>query len=213
MGVAMVMQAKKEEEAIVLDFLQHGYASDPRPIHLKTPIVHALGTAKFTLLELVPKKDVHLQPLKRVYIGDQKRDDIHHVNGRILYEKLTQTAKSELPHVIKQIVDEDPARFVEFFSKAQPLSIRTHTLELLPGIGKKHMTEILEARREKEFESFADVKARVKLITDPERLVINRILNEIMGMEKHYLFALPPPSEEELDERSRRGPRPPQRRF
>ena len=173
----MVMQQKREDEAIVLDFLQNGYSFDTRPLHLKTPITQALGTERFTLLELVPKKDVQLQPRQKVYIGDQKREQIHHVNGRIPVDKLTATAQSELPHAIKAIVDTTPKRFVDFFNKAQPLSIRTHSLELLPGVGKKHMQEILDARAEKDFESFDDIKARVKLIMDPEKLIINRILN------------------------------------
>jgi putative nucleotide binding protein len=204
----MEMQRKREEQAIVLDFLQHGYSFDTRPLHLKTPIVQALGTERFTVLELVPKKDIQLQPRATVYIGDQKRDEIHHVNGRILTDRLTPTANSELPWAIKTIIDQDPKRFVDFFNKAQPISIRTHSLELLPGIGKKHMQEILNAREEKDFESFEDIKARVKLITDPEKLIINRILNEVRGIEKHYLFTAPPPSERDprdsRDSRDRR---------
>lgn len=201
----MVVPAKREEQAIILDFLQNGYSFDTRPLHLKTPIAQAIGTERFTLLELVPKKDIHLQPRAMVYIGDQKRDEIHHVNGKIGVDKLTATAQSELPHAIKRIIDADPRRFVDFFNKAQPISIRTHSLELLPGVGKKHMQEILTSREEKEFESFDDIKARVKLIMDPEKLIINRILNEIKGAEKHFLFVAPPASEDER--RDDRGPR------
>lgn len=212
----MVIPAKREEEAVVLDFLQNGYATDPRPLHLKDPIAQALGTDRFTLLELVPKKEAGLQPRAKVYIGEKKRDEIHHVNGRIKAEKLTATAQSELPHAVKAIIEANPARFVEFYNKAQPLSIRTHSLELLPGVGKKHMNEILEARRDKDFESFDDIRTRVKLITDPEKLIINRIVSEIKGEEKHYLFAAPPPSDDDIrpprrDFPSRDGPRPPRR--
>jgi putative nucleotide binding protein len=212
----MEQPRRREEEAIVLDFLQNGYSFDTRPMHLKTPIAQALGTDRFTLLELVPKKDVHLQPRATVYIGDQKREEIHHVNGKIPVDKLTATAQSELPHAIKTIVNANPKRFVDFYNNAQPLSIRTHSLELLPGVGKKHMQEILNAREEKTFESFEDIKARVKLITDPEKLIINRVLNEIKGLEKHNLFVAPPATEE--DERGPRrfdGPRRegPQRSF
>jgi putative nucleotide binding protein len=205
----MVVPAKREEEAIVLDFLQNGYSFDTRPMHLKTPIAQALGTDRFTVLELVPKKDIHLQPRAKVYIGDQKRDEIHHVNGKIGVDKLTATAQSELPHAIKAIIDMDQQKFVDFFNKAQPISIRTHSLELLPGIGKKHMQEILEARRDRDFDSFDDIKARVKLIMDPEKLIINRILNEIKGQEKHHLFVAPPATEED----EKRDSRPPRRDF
>ena len=75
-----------------------------------------------------------------------------------------------------------------FRSKAQPLSTRMHQLELLPGLGKKHMWQILESRDEKPFESFADLKNRVKLLPDPEKAVQRRISQELEGKEKHRLF-------------------------
>jgi len=181
-------QRKKEELAIVLDFLLHGYISDNSPSHLKTPIGQSIGTNAFTLLELVPKKGVFLQPHEKVYIGDAKREKIHHINGKLKYEKLSSTAKAELEHAIKEIVKEQEKLFVEFFNKAMPLSTRMHVFELLPGVGKKHMMEIVEERREKPFESFDDIKKRVKLMPDPERVIIKRIIQELKGEEKHYLF-------------------------
>lgn len=63
-----------------------------------------------------------------------------------------------------------------------------HQLELLPGLGKKHMWEIIEARDEKPFDNFEDIKKRVKLMPDPEKLIIKRVLSEMQGVEKHRLF-------------------------
>ena len=63
-----------------------------------------------------------------------------------------------------------------------------HQIELLPGVGKKHMWEIIEARKEKDFDSFDDIKKRVKLMPDPKKAIIKRILQEIEGNEKHRLF-------------------------
>jgi putative nucleotide binding protein len=183
-----MMQRQREEIVIVLDFLLNGYATDRTPMHLKTPIVQAIGTANFTLLELVPKKGIHLQPFEKVYIGDEKREQIHHINGKIPYEKLSSTAKSELEPAIRNIVSMNAQRFVDFFNTAQPINTRMHTFELLPGVGKKHMNEIVDQRMEKPFESFADLKARVKLMQDPEKVIVKRILMEIEGNEKHYLF-------------------------
>ena len=178
----------KEEHAIVLDFLPHGYPMDKRPMHLKTSIAHALGKENLVLLELVPKKDAFLQPHEEVYIGEGKRDKIHHIIGRIGVSRLTETAKTELNYVIEEIVNNNQPRFIEFFNKAGPINTRIHQLELLPGIGKKHMVAILEAREQKLFEDFTDVKNRVKLLPDPEKAVIKRILLELEGTEKHRLF-------------------------
>ncbi len=181
-------QENKEDVAIVLDYLPNGYPFDKRPSHRKTPIVQAVGTHRFVLLELVPKKDVFLQPYKEVYIGEGKRDDIHHINGRLPFEKLTNTAKAELPHVVAEIVKKNESLFVDFFNKSQPLSMRMHQIELLPGVGKKHMWQIIEERKEKEFESFADVKSRVTLMPDPEKAIIKRVMLELEGKDKHSLF-------------------------
>ena len=183
-----MMQREKEETAIVLDFLLNGYASDRTPMHLKTSIAQGLGTNNFTLLELVPKKGVFLQPFENVYIGDAKRDKIHHINGRLPFDKMTSTAKAELEHAIADIVKKSESKFVDFFNRAQPLNTRLHMLELLPGLGKKHMLEIVEQRKEEPFKNFEDIKKRVKLMPNPEKVIIKRVIQELEGVEKHSIF-------------------------
>jgi putative nucleotide binding protein len=178
----------KEDKAIVLDFLPHGYPFDPRPSHRKSPIVQAIGTSHFTLLELVPKPGVFLQPLAEVYIGEGKRDQIHHIVGKLPMDKLTATAKTELEFIVKDLVHKSEKRFVDFINAARPLTTRMHQLELLPGVGKKHMWEIIETREKQPFTSFADIKSRVKLMPDPEKAIIKRIVAELEGTEKHRVF-------------------------
>jgi len=182
------MEKGKEEMAIVLDFLPNGYPFDERPSYMKTPIAQAIGGEHFVLLELGPKKDVHLQPYEEVYIGEGKRDKIHHIVGKLPISKLTATGKNELEFVVKDIVNKNEKRFVDFFNNARPLSTRMHQLELLPGLGKKHMWQIVEARNDKPFESFADIKKRVKLMPDPEKATVKRIVQELQGTEKHRIF-------------------------
>lgn len=184
----MDKQPAKEEFVVVLDFLPHGYPFDDRPSYKKTAIVQAIGKEHFLLLELVPKKGVFLQPYQEVYIGEGKREEIHHISGKLGVDKLTQTAQAELEFIIKDIIKKNEKKFVDFFNDAQPLTMRMHQLELLPGLGKKHMWEIIEARKEKPFESFADLKTRVKLMPDPEKAIIKRIMAELAGQEKHYIF-------------------------
>lgn len=179
-------KTEKEERAIVLDFLPNGYALEQGS--MKVPIAQALGVTFLSILELIPKREVFLSPHQEVYIGEGKRDEIHHIKGKIPIEKLTSTARSELHHAVEKVINENEKKFVEFFNKAQPLSMRMHQLELLPGLGKKHMWEVLEARKVKPFESFEDLKARVKLLPDPKQIVIKRILLEMAGTEKYKLF-------------------------
>jgi putative nucleotide binding protein len=181
-------EQSKEEIAIVLDFLPHGYPFDKRPMHRKTPIAQAIGKNHFFLLEIIPKRDINLQPNEEVYIGEGKRDKVHHVVGKIPLDKLTQTAKGELNYVIEKLVKNNEHKIINFFNKAGPISTRMHQIELIPGIGKKHMWEIIEARREKPFENLEDLKERVKLIPDPIKAVVRRVLDELANKDKYKIF-------------------------
>ena len=181
-------KATREEQAVILDFLPHGYPFAGREGQVKTPVAQALGKNHFILLELVPKKEVRLQLNEEVYIGDGKRDRIHHINGRLAPNKLTSTAKAEIEFVVIDLIKSDEKRFVEFFNNAQPLSTRMHSIELIPGMGKKRMWEILGERKNRPFESFADFKKRVKSLPDPEKAIVRRIVDEVTKEQKHYLF-------------------------
>ena len=50
------------------------------------------------------------------------------------------------------------------------------------------MWQILEGRDNEPFKSFDDLKHRVKLMPDPKKLIVKRIVSEIMGNEKYRLF-------------------------
>ena len=178
----------KEENALVLDFLQHGYSEDSRPLHKKEPIIQALGQDHFVLLELIAAPGVFLKPYDVVYVGDGKREQVKYIKGTLDPKKLTQTAKTELPFIIKKLVEGKEEKFIEFFNKSGPISLRAHQLELLPKIGKRHAEALLDARREKPFESFEDIKARVSSVQDPIGIVVQRIIDEIEGKDRYRLF-------------------------
>ena len=91
---------KKEVEAIVLDFLQWGYADDKRPLNQREPVILAVGTDQFKLLELIPKRNYAINLHDKVYIGDGERKVVERVKRRISYDELTNTAKGELEPVI-----------------------------------------------------------------------------------------------------------------
>ncbi|HZD42730.1 MAG TPA: DUF655 domain-containing protein [Methanomicrobiales archaeon] len=176
---------KKEIYALVLDILPKGYANDPRPVYKREPILQAVGVDQFKLLELIPKTQ-NIAIHEKVYIGDEEREKIERVKRRIGYEELTQTARLELPFAVEKIVSEHEDRFVQFFNKAISVTPRLHMLHLLPGIGKKLMWEILEEREKKPFESFEDIRQRIKTINKPEKMIVSRVLEEIENPETKY---------------------------
>ncbi|MCQ1538055.1 DUF655 domain-containing protein [Methanocalculus taiwanensis] len=179
---------KKESQALAIDVLQHGYADDPRPIIKREPIVQAIGIDQFKLLEIIPKiSDIQMHEL--LYIGDGERPKVERVKRRLKYSELTATARLELPYAIEQIVNQNEERFVEFFNKSVPISLKLHMLHLLPGVGKKILTEVLEARHRKPFNSFEDIRTRIKALPHPERMIVDRILEELMDQDiKYHLF-------------------------
>lgn len=182
--IPMQQKTPREDYGIVLDFLTHGHAGS----RIRSAVAQVLGEQHLVILEVVPRKGVSLQPGEKIYIGPDKREKVHHVAGRVPYEKLSQTAKGELDRLIENIVDEREEEFVKFYNKCGPISTRLHTLEILPGIGKKHMWDIINARKEKPFESFEDIKTRVKLIPDPRESILKRIMEEIQQKDKYRLF-------------------------
>ena len=106
---------------------------------------------------------------------------------------MTTFAKSELPFVVENLVKENEIRFVEFFNKSQPISTRLHQLELIPGVGKKHMWDIIKERKKGPFTSFDDIRNRIKLMPDPRSSVIKRIMEELEDDNVRYrLFVAGP---------------------
>lgn len=177
----------KDEYAIVLDFLENGH-----PGGKPQPLAQVIGEQHFNLLEVAIRDDVHPIVGDRIYIGDGDREKVKYVIGKISQDKLTANAKSEISYVLKKLVDKNKDKFVNFFNEATPLTPRMHSLELLPGIGKKHMWEIIEEREKEDFESFEELKERVKLLPDPEKMLAKRLDKELEGDVKHYLFISPP---------------------
>lgn len=175
-----------EENAIVLDYLPTGRSSSIR----SEPIVQLLGETRFTMLEAVPKVP-EIKIGEKLYIGKGVRDKISLIKSRLAYENLTEGSKKELPVAIASIIRSEEKRFVEFFNNASSLNIRMHMLELLPGIGKKHLQAILEAREERPFESFDDISKRVALLQDPVKLLTERVLIELKGESRFYILARP----------------------
>lgn len=176
---------KKEVNAVILDILAKGYPDDPRPIYKRDPIVQAVGVEQFKLLELTPKT-MNLEIGDVVYIGGGERDKIDRVKRRIGYEELTHGAVQELPFVIEKIIKDREPEYVGFYNKAISITPKLHMLHLLPGIGKKIMWEIIGEREKRPFESFADISTRIKSIPHPQKMILNRIIEELQDQEVKY---------------------------
>lgn len=177
-----------EEYAYVLDYLQHGRAVTDKPRHLALPTVQVLGESYFTLLEAEVRIGAQINLNERLYIGRDRREKVNRIMGRIGFDDLTANAKAELPSVLEKLIAEQEQRFVAFFNNSQAITPRMHALELLPGVGKKSMWQIINARDKKIFTTFKDITERTS-IGDPVKVISKRILDELGGEEKYRIFS------------------------
>jgi putative nucleotide binding protein len=181
---------KYEEYAYVLDYLPHGRPGAPRTSHSAKGVLQLLGEEYFTLLEASPKQDAEYNLRDKIFVGKGNRALVGHILGRINFEDLTSGSKAELPPAIELVVQGNERRFIRFINESQSLTPRMHSLELIPGIGKRLMFQILELRERYPFERYEDLKERTSL-SDPVKLIVRRVMKELTEDEKYYIFTRP----------------------
>jgi putative nucleotide binding protein len=178
---------KYEERAYVLDYLPHGKPGVMRTTFHDRALVQMVGENYFTLLEAVPRRNVTVNIRERVNVGKKGRIKIEHILGRIGYEELTSASKAELQAVIEVIIKLKQSQYIDFFNRSQPVTPRMHSLELLPGIGKRLMWQIIEQREKAPFTDFEDLQNRVNM-SDPVRVLTKRVIEELSQEEKYQIF-------------------------
>ena len=175
--------ADKDDNILVLDFLEHGHSNDR-----DDRVAQGIGKDNYTLLEVVMREGERPKGGQELYIGEGDRDEVQFIKRRIEYDDLTGNAQKELKYVLQELITQKKDEFIEFFNEATPVTPRRHAFELLPGVGSKHMNKLLEEREDGEFESFEDIRERVSSLPDPEKLVTNRIVEELKGEANKRLF-------------------------
>jgi putative nucleotide binding protein len=176
---------KYEEYAYVLDYLPRG-----KSVVIKGregPMVQAIGEERLTLLELLAMENQGFEVGEKVKIGKEGREKIVSVLGKLTYEEMSPEAKGSLPSVVEALVRENEKKYVAAFNDLQPLTPRLHGLELIPGIGKTFMKEIVEMREKQRFASFEDIQERVGL-REPAKMIAKRIVEELAGDSRVSIF-------------------------
>jgi len=172
-----------EATGVVLDFLPHGRTSDDRPQYEKDPLGFVLDYDDFTLYEFIAESDANVSIGDRI---DVASDEFVTRYSEIEYDELPGGAQSELAYVIEDIVEEQQQRFVDFYNDAQPITLRLHQLNLLPGIGKKLRNNILDERKRQPFESFEDLESRIGGLHNPKEVLVDRVMEELREDDLKY---------------------------
>lgn len=185
-------EATGGKRAVVLDTLPNGRPDDDRPQHRKPPLAFALGETDFRLFEWTLAEDADIG------FGDRVELDAEGIESTRMIDHgaLSNAARSELEYAVAEAIDRDETRFVDFYNNAQPITLRLHQLNLLPGIGKKLRNSILDERKRKPFEDFADLEERVTGLHRPKEILTERILEELRDEDlKYRIFAGRDPSD------------------
>lgn len=182
---------KRERELIILDILLHGYPEkDDKPSWAKSPIAQVLTFPDFVLYDVKLNKDSNIKVQEKdLYEKFLKQNKLGEVLNKLDYDDLTATSKALIEPILESEVYNYEEIFLNFFNNSTSITPRLHALKLLPGIGQKHMWEIIKAREKEKFSSFQDIAERTS-ISSPEKVIASRIIKELQreGI-KYYLFS------------------------
>jgi len=181
---------KKFREVVILDVLLHGHPEEDKPSWSKTPIAQVITFPDFVLYEVKINKDANIEVQeKNTYEEFLNQDKLKEVLKKIDYDDLTTTSKALIQSILEKEIMKYEEEFINFFNNSTSITPRMHALKLLPGIGQKHMWEILEARKRQKFTTFQDIADRTST-SNPVKLIAQRIIKELQreGV-KYYLFS------------------------
>ncbi|MFW9937456.1 MAG: DUF655 domain-containing protein [Candidatus Thorarchaeota archaeon] len=181
---------KKFREVIILDVLLHGHPEEDKPSWSKTPIAQVITFPDFVLYEVKINKDSSIRVQeKNTYEEFLNQNKLKEVLKKIDYDDLTTTSKALIQSILEKEIMNYEEEFIKFFNNSTSITPRMHALKLLPGIGQKHMWEILEARERQKFTTFQDIADRTST-SNPVKLLAQRIIKELQreGV-KYYLFS------------------------
>ncbi|MHA1763681.1 MAG: DUF655 domain-containing protein [Promethearchaeota archaeon] len=181
---------KKSRELIILDILPYGHPDNDRPSWTKQPVAQVLTFPDFVLYEVrLTDRETNLNVQdKDIYENFIARGQLKDVLRKIDYNDLTTTSKALLEPILEREVVNYEEMFINFFNNSTSITPRMHALKLLPGIGQKHMWEILEARDRQKFTTFQDIIDRTS-ISNPAKLIAQRIIKELQRDAKYYIFS------------------------
>jgi putative nucleotide binding protein len=150
--------------------------------------IQGVGTDHFTLLECALHDETTVAPGNRVALTDDEQGPYASVTQRLTYETLSQDAQDRLEATVESIIIANEQRFIDYYNDAQPISLRRHQLDLLPGIAESRRNAIIRQRERQPFADFDDLVARIEQLRDPHASLAERVLTELQDDVKYTLF-------------------------
>jgi putative nucleotide binding protein len=180
----------KGSTVYVLDILQHGgvdrHSSGGSNLAWQ-PVCQVIQTPNYNLFEIALTKGEIVSVQQKIVLTGET-SPLGKIQRRLKFDELTPTSKDIIQDVLEIYVKESEQLFIKFINSAGPITIKRHSLEVLPGIGKKIMWDIITEREKAPFQNYTDLKKRVPGLKI-EEIIAKRIVEELSNPEeKHYLF-------------------------
>ena len=183
--MSSIPQKRYEEFAFILDFRINSRSSLIKG--RDGTIIQGIGLDHLTLLEILGSPDESFTIREKIGIGKDGRSKVVSVLGKLLYSNLTSDSIHSLPEILEIIVSTNEPFYVNYFNDSQALTPRLHFLEVIPGIGKTLLSQILKERDINRFSSFLDLQERIH-IRDPSKLIARRLFDELSCSTKLNVF-------------------------
>lgn len=136
---------------------------------------NAIGTNRFTLVQLELDDDVELKAHDKVFINS---DEVKKVITNLGYGNLSNAEKNEFEKAVHTIIVSNSEKYINFFNYQSKESSKLHLLE---GISKKASLKFLNKKEEiGKFDSFEEINKKISFIEDSENLIAKRVLYEII---------------------------------
>ncbi len=179
---------KKGVLVFLLDILQHGGVD--KAGHSWHPIGQIIETPTFRLLEVNLNKKLipELKLQQKITYQGTEDSPLGRVNKVLKYDDLTLASVTTLQLVLESYVKEHESNFVDFINSAGPITLKRHSLEILPGVGKKLMWEIINYREKHPFTTFKEIHENIPGFK-PVEVIAKRIIEELSDEDqKRFLF-------------------------
>ena len=106
--------------------------------------------------------------------------------SNLTYEQMKPAQRKLLKTALRDIVISNEDVFINVYNNGRSLTVKLHSLSLLPKFGTKKIFAITDAKRYKKFNTFKDIEQRAPLVKDPASFIVERILVEIENPEEKY---------------------------
>ena len=104
----------------------------------------------------------------------------------LAYDEMKPAQRKILKSAIRDIVMANEDVFINVYNNGRSLTVKLHSLSLLPKFGTKRIFVITDAKRYKPFNTFKETEQRAPLVKDPASFIVERILVEIENPEEKF---------------------------